>query len=167
MVKVLSIVAFLAGFGLNSYANFSFENGGEIKSFSATDLPEVSLPKSSRESQKEITLMVFMNAKNDLSNSQLFGLVGKWAVKDLDEMKKVGSTDKVNVIVEIGEKGKGSRRLMVLKKGGFFSSGEKVYSEDKNADMGDYKRVVDFVKWSKTNFPAKRYMLVLWNHGLG
>jgi hypothetical protein len=33
--------------------------------------------------------------------------------------------------------------------------------------MGDYRRVIDFVKWGKQTFPAKKYMLVLWNHGLG
>lgn len=166
MFKVLIAFLFLTGFGFNLNANFSFENGGDIKNIEVKEIPTVSY-KAAKEGVKDITLMVFMNAKNDLSNSQLFGLVGKWAVKDLDEMKKVGSTDKVNVVVEIGEKGKGSKRLLVLKKDGFFSSGEKVYSEDKNADMGDYKRVVDFVKWSKTNFPARKYILVLWNHGLG
>ncbi|MCK5106033.1 MAG: hypothetical protein KAQ76_00580, partial [Elusimicrobiales bacterium] len=58
-------------------------------------------------------------------------------------------------------------RMLIKKKNGFFSKDEVVYEKFKNADMGDYKEVVDFVKWSKTNFPAKKYMLVLWNHGLG
>lgn len=120
---------------------------------------------------KEWTVMVFMNAKNDLSESSLFGLVGKWAEKDIDEMKKVGTTSKINVVVEHGVKGKGSKRMLILKKssglGGLLSSGEKVYGEYPNADMGDYKRVIEFVKWSKQTFPAKKYMLVIWNHGLG
>ncbi len=115
---------------------------------------------------KEWTVMVFMNAKNNLSESQLLGLSGKWAVKDMAEMKKVGTTGKVNIVVEHGATGKGSRRLLI-EKGGFLSSGEKVYGEFPNADMGDYKRVVEFVQWSKKTFPAKKYMLVLWNHGLG
>ncbi len=124
-------------------------------------------PKSKVQKTKDWTIMVFMNAKNDLSEGHLFGLVGKWAKKDLKEMKKVGTTDKVNIVVEIGEKGKGSRRILVKKKSGFFSSGEVVYQKDPNADMGDYKRVIDFIKWAKKEFPAKKTMLVLWNHGLG
>jgi len=116
---------------------------------------------------KEWTVMVFMNAKNDLSESSLMGLVGKWAKKDIAEMKDVGTSDKVNVVVEHGKKGKGSKRLLILKDNGLLSSGEKVYSEDPKADMGDYKRVVDFVKWSKATFPARKYMLIIWNHGLG
>ncbi|HOX22685.1 MAG TPA: clostripain-related cysteine peptidase, partial [Elusimicrobiales bacterium] len=33
--------------------------------------------------------------------------------------------------------------------------------------MGDYKHLIDFVKWSKANYPAKNYMLIVWNHGAG
>ncbi|OGS05167.1 MAG: hypothetical protein A3J70_00275 [Elusimicrobia bacterium RIFCSPHIGHO2_02_FULL_61_10] len=117
--------------------------------------------------QKEWTIMIFMNAKNDLSDSQLLGLVGKWAEKDIKEMKEVGTSDKVNIVVEHGAKGKGSKRMLITKKGGLFSSGEKVYGEFPNADMGDYKRVVEFAQWSKKTFPARKTMLVLWNHGLG
>jgi len=115
---------------------------------------------------KEWTVMVFMNAKNDLANSALFGLSGKWAKRDLSEMKQVGTTDKVNVVVEYGTAGKGSKRMLVGKSS-LFSSGETVYNEDPKADMGDYKRVIEFAKWAKTNFPAKHYMFILWNHGLG
>lgn len=117
--------------------------------------------------QKEWTIMVFMNAKNDLSDSQLLGLVGKWAEKDIKEMKEVGTSDKINIVVEHGIKGKGSKRMLITKKGGFFSSGEKVYGEYPDADMGDYKRVVEFAQWSKKTFPSRKTMLVLWNHGLG
>ena len=162
MVKFL-----ILSFCFNIFS-FNFDEGQKLEL--NTDIPKLAIsPKKDtpKIQQKDITLMVFMNAKNDLSESHLFGLAGKWAQKDLDEMKKVGSTDKVNVIVEIGEKGKGSKRLKVLKKSGFFSSGEEVYSTDPKSDMGDYKRVIDFVKWSRINFPAKRYILVLWDHGLG
>ena len=123
--------------------------------------------KPETQTQKEWTVMVFMNAKNDLSDSQLLGLVGKWAERDIKEMKEVGTSDKINIVVEHGAKGKGSRRLLITKKGGLLSSGEKVYGEFPNADMGDYKRVVEFAQWSKKTFPARKYMLVLWNHGLG
>lgn len=161
---MMNLVVILFSIFLN--ANNDFDRGFKVD-LNNVEIPSIENVKSNRETMKDITVMVFINAKNNLSESQLFGLVGKWAQKDLDEMKKVGSTDKVNVIVEIGEKGKGSKRIKVLKKSGLFSSGEEVYLEDKNADMGSYKRVVDFVRWSKEKFPAKKYILVLWNHGLG
>lgn len=162
MRKILvSVVFLLTGY---LFAGYNFDNPSKIN-FKNIEVPSVKVKKDNR--VKDITLMVFMNAKNNLSESHLFGVVGKWHEKDMDEMKKVGTTDKVNVVVEYGEKGKGSKRVLILKKSGFFSSGEKVYESNKNADMGDYRRVIDFVKWAKKNFPAKRYILVLWNHGLG
>lgn len=114
-----------------------------------------------RDVQKEWTVMVFMNAKNNLDDPILWGISGKWAQKDIKEMQKVGTTDKVNMLVEYGFSGQGAKRVMITRKG------EEVFSHDPDGDMGDYKRVIDFVNWSKENYPAKRYMLVLWNHGLG
>lgn len=149
-------------FNLNgiSAADIAAQTDKGIFDFIKPDKPETM-------AQKEWTIMIFMNAKNDLSDSQLLGLVGKWAEKDIKEMKEVGTSDKVNIVVEHGIKGKGSRRMLITKKGGMFSSGEKVYGEFPNADMGDYKRVVEFAQWAKKTFPAKKTMLVLWNHGLG
>ena len=148
--------------------NLNGIDAADIKALDTSGVPEPAgpaAPEAARDT-KEWTVMVFMNAKNDLANSALFGLSGKWAEKDIAEMKKVGTTDKVNVVVDYGTAGKGARRMLVGKSG-LFSGGETVYSRDKNADMGDYRRVIDFVKWSKKNFPSRRYMLILWNHGLG
>lgn len=127
---------------------------------------DINPAKPEKNEVKDWTVMVFMNAKNNLAESQFFGLVGKWAEKDIDEMKKVGSTDKINVVVEYGKKGEGSKRMLILKKG-LLSSGEKIYGTYPSADMGDYKRVIDFVRWGKSTFPARKYMLIIWNHGLG
>jgi hypothetical protein len=33
--------------------------------------------------------------------------------------------------------------------------------------MGSWKELVSFINWSKANFPARRYALVLWDHGNG
>lgn len=34
-------------------------------------------------------------------------------------------------------------------------------------DMGNPQTLADFVAWGKANFPADRYVLILWNHGNG
>ncbi|MCG2725211.1 MAG: clostripain-related cysteine peptidase [Elusimicrobia bacterium] len=142
-------------FNLNAMSASDIINSGE------KDADAFKLSEPAPTAPKEWTMMVFMNAKNNLSESLLYGLSGKWAQKDLKEMKEVGTTGKVNVVLEYGITGQGAKRMLVGKKS------ETVLKHDLNADMGDYKRVIEFVKWSKTNFPAKRYMLVLWNHGLG
>jgi hypothetical protein len=33
--------------------------------------------------------------------------------------------------------------------------------------MGDWRRLVDFTVWARLTFPAKKYMLIVWNHGGG
>jgi hypothetical protein len=33
--------------------------------------------------------------------------------------------------------------------------------------MGDYKSVIDFANWAKQTYPARHYMLIVWNHGAG
>jgi hypothetical protein len=36
-----------------------------------------------------------------------------------------------------------------------------------NADMGNEKTLSDFIAWSTKTYPAKHFMLVIWNHGQG
>lgn len=36
-----------------------------------------------------------------------------------------------------------------------------------NVDMGKAQTLTDFINWSKQNYPAKNYALVLWSHGDG
>lgn len=171
--KFLTAALTLAVFGASVVKaqdfNLNGMNAADIKAMQADKgiFDFIKPGKPETQTQKEWTIMVFMNAKNNLSESQLLGLVGKWAEKDIAEMKKVGSNDKINIVVEHGATGKGSKRMLITKKGSVLSSGEKVYGEFPNADMGDYKRVVEFAQWSKQTFPAKHYMLVLWNHGMG
>ncbi|MFA6433859.1 MAG: clostripain-related cysteine peptidase [Elusimicrobiales bacterium] len=111
---------------------------------------------------KDWTVMVFMSAKNNLSSAEL-----QRDAKDLLEMKQIGATGKVNIVVEHGAAGRSVRRLLIGGKTGGGPAGETVYAEYPGADMGDYKQVADFVQWARKTFPARKYMLVLWGHGSG
>jgi len=115
---------------------------------------------------KEITIMVFINGKNNLSDA---------AVLNLNDMERVGSTDKVNIIAETGRRyinldGKweqGVRRFYIQKDTDTAQINSKIVFKANSYDMGDYKRAIEFVKWTKKKFPAKRYILILWDHGTG
>jgi hypothetical protein len=61
----------------------------------------------------------------------------------------------------------GVRRILVKKDADEDHITSPVVNQVASADMGDYKRVVDFVTWAKKNYPARRYMLILWDHGSG
>ena len=43
----------------------------------------------------------------------------------------------------------------------------KVKELSDDMSMSDEKSLEDFLKWTKKNYPADRYMLVLWDHGGG
>ena len=118
--------------------------------------PELNKNKSS--ALKEWTVMVYINGKNNLS---------KFGEEDVNEMEQVGSTNKMNIVVELGTTYQKTERFLVTKD--IFptlitSKPLKILKKD---DMGDWKHLVDFALWSKKKFPAKRYMLIIWNHGDG
>jgi len=117
--------------------------------------------------QAEWTIMVFGNGKNDLE---------PFLLKDLNEMEKIGSTDKVNIVVEAGRidgydttdgDWKGVRRYRMTKDTDTSKVSSKVLADLGQVDMGAYQSVIDFAKWAKTTYPAKKYMLIFWNHGAG
>jgi len=154
--------------------------------------------------------MVFMNGKNNLSG---------YTVKDLNEMEQVGSSDKINIVVEAGRTAPstahyptpgypgdypwggggvvphpgwpnpywdqpsymvrgttgtpassswtGIRRYYVMKDADTSTIGSQLIEEFPKADMGDWNHLVEFALWAKAKYPAKKYMLIVWNHGDG
>jgi len=102
------------------------------------------------------TVLVYMAGDNDLDPS---------GIGDLLEMKKVGSTPRVNVLAEFDRaSGRGAKRYL-LRKGGSLAA-DAVASLGR-VNTGDPKRLLEFVRWGVASYPAERYALVLWNHGQG
>ncbi len=119
----------------------------------------------------EWTVMVYIGADNNLS-SYING--------DVDEMEEAGSTEEVNIICQIdGRSGYGGyddylgnwstvRRYEI--QGG--SSTNNQIDAGFIADLGELNSedpdvLRDFAIWAIDNYPAERYMLVIWNHGGG
>ncbi|MBI5745143.1 MAG: hypothetical protein HY952_11410 [Elusimicrobia bacterium] len=120
--------------------------------------------------KKKWTVLVFVNGKNDLERAGLL---------NVNMMEMVGSNASVNIVAELGRMNgqggdttddgnwTGSRRLYVTKDKDMKKVSSKVVMATEKVDMGDYKRAVDFVLWGKKNYPAEKYMLILWDHGSG
>jgi hypothetical protein len=98
--------------------------------------------------------MVYMAGYNNLS---------PFAQADLEEMRRVGSTDDVKIAVFQKRLGKTTARHIIVGKDGENEIWENVGA----ADSGNPQTVVDFVRWVAQAAPAERYALVLWNHGSG
>ncbi len=119
----------------------------------------------------EWTVMFFVNGKNNLESS---------ALMDVNQLELVGSTDKVKIVVEMGrmngqpegdDHGEGDwtgvRRYLVTKDADTNNIVSPVLDNRARADMGDWKELMAFIRWTKANYPARRYALVLWDHGNG
>ncbi|HOX23533.1 MAG TPA: clostripain-related cysteine peptidase, partial [Elusimicrobiales bacterium] len=124
---------------------------------------------------REWTVMVYANGKNDLA-PDIFA--------DANEMEMAGSTPQVNVILELGQKGlradpdflepawkspwRGIKRFFILKD---TKNPDQLHSiplpAEPYADMGSHRHLAHFGQWVKKNFPAKKYMLIVSNHGNG
>lgn len=122
---------------------------------------------SATPAQKDWTVMFYLNGKNDLEGA---------ALVDFNSLEQIGgSTDRVNFVAELGRSEKyetgdgdwhGVRRYLVGK--GLDSSKiETKPLQTLSADMGDWKHLADFIRWCKKEFPARRYALVVWDHGTG
>ncbi|ALN89090.1 clostripain family protein [Lysobacter gummosus] len=127
------------------------------------------IPSGAKATQAEWNVLVFMNGKNNLE---------QYTVHNWDQMAKVGSSDKVNILVEYGRidgyyTGNGNwtgvKRYRV-KKGDKPTAAGALMDLGRaklNTDMGDKDTLAEFIKWGTEKYPAKRTMLVIWNHGQG
>jgi hypothetical protein len=103
------------------------------------------------------TVMAYLAGDNDLDSA---GAV------DLGEMKQVGSSARVNLVAQFDRAGpRTETRRFLLRKG--TPLGRDVVMSLGETNMGDPKVLKDFLIWGAKNYPAERYMVVIWNHGAG
>ena len=132
----------------------------QVSNVSANSLQNVSFAKPAN-FRASWTVIVYINGKNNLA------LAG---ANDVHEMEQVGSNAFINIVVEHaslkseGGPFDGSRRILINKKG---AASSRLLQELPNADVGDWRHLVEFAKWAKKSFPAEKYILVVWNHGSG
>ena len=133
----------------------TYSVGAPSAALPAMDKAFFSLP-GAKAAKKKWTVMVFVNGKNDLESAGLL---------NLNMMELVGSNKDVSIVAEIGRmKGQaqgdtaddgdwtGSRRIYVQKDDDMEKIKSPAVMTTPTVDMGDYKRAVDFVKWSKKNY---------------
>jgi len=119
----------------------------------------------------EWTFMVYLDADNNLESA---------GVEDFNEMERVGSTEEVNVLVQMDRwettesdddttngDWKDCRRFRVERDDDTAILNSPVLEEMGEANMGDPQVLIDFVRWGIANYPAENYAIVLWDHGGG
>ncbi|MBF0410738.1 MAG: hypothetical protein HQM10_25560 [Candidatus Riflebacteria bacterium] len=103
-------------------------------------------------SEKEWTWALFINADNNLDSC---------GVKDQEELSKIGSSEFRNVVTLI-DREKGPATV------NYISPGKIEMLENwGEVDMGNYHEFVRFMEYVARNFPARKYIVTIWNHGSG
>ena len=115
---------------------------------------------NSKRDDKVWNISIYMSGDNDLS---------EYASKNMGLLKSVGSTEKVNIIALTDEQGEGNSKLCQVKLRSVnetpLNQMDSSYGNELN--MGDNATLENFVIWSMKNYPADRYVLVIWGHGKG
>jgi len=125
-------------------------------SFALVPMTTYSSPKPI---EKEWTFLVFLNGNNSLD---FFGS------EDINEMEQVGSSAHINVVVQWASMARNDVLRMKIERDSLPQQvSSPVIHNAGNVDMGDYRSLVDFVRWAKEKYPAKRYFIDVWNHGSG
>jgi|SaaInlLV_10m_DNA_2_1039722.scaffolds.fasta_scaffold00046_48 hypothetical protein len=97
-------------------------------------------------------VIVYLAANNTLS---------EYAFLSIDQMKKVGSNSRVNVLVQLDKPG--YQKVKHIK-----VSPNKIHVEEElSLISGTRESLFECVKWATTKHPAKHTALILWNHGSG
>jgi len=114
----------------------------------------------------EWTVMVYLDADNDLESA---------GINDINEMEMVGSSSKINIVVQAdripgydisNSDWTNTRRYYITQDFDSFQINSQ-FSDLGELNMGDPQTLIDFASWAVTEYPAKKYLLVIWNHGGG
>lgn len=108
--------------------------------------------------EKEWTILIYMDGDNSLSSDTNY---------DVEEIKAAGGSDSnVNIVVVWDQL---TYELDGDKHGYYYiTNDESILLRDTGEiNMGDPETAKDFLDFALTNFSAKRYLYVFWNHGSG
>ncbi|MEK6577865.1 MAG: hypothetical protein AABZ55_01445, partial [Bdellovibrionota bacterium] len=89
---------------------------------------------SAAPAEKEWTLLVYLNGNNNLDS---------YGDLNINQMENVGSTDKINIVVQWASLSAGkTKRLLVTKDNDFNKVTSKIVQDAGNVDMGDWRSIV-------------------------
>jgi hypothetical protein len=110
------------------------------------------------------TVMVYISGDNNLED---------YVVKDIElELAPTGSSEDVQVIA-LADRGPGydtsyddwqTTKLFHVTQG-MTAAPENAVADWGERNMGDPQTLIDFVTWTKANYPADHYALYFWGHG--
>ncbi len=127
-------------------------------------LAAISSPALAAAPKAKWTVMVYISGDNNLED---------YVVKDIElELAPTGSTANVQVVA-LADRGPGydtsygdwqTTKLFHITPG-MTADGANAVADWGERNMGDKQTLIDFVTWTKANYPADHYALIFWGHG--
>ncbi len=107
--------------------------------------------------QKDWTLLIFLAGDNSLDAE---------GERDLQQLKSVDTGGRINIVAQFdrAEAGRKTRRYLLRHGSSLISDMVDSFDE---TNTGDPAVLEDFLLWGLREYPAKRVMVVIWNHGGG
>lgn len=118
--------------------------------------------------ESEWLVMLYQNADDQILEGDIF--------TDLNEAELVGSTDKVTIVSQFDRYDgafdgdgdwTGTKRFLVTQNDDLGSIGSEELDDLGEVDSGAPETLTDFMVWAITNYPAKKYALIMSDHGSG
>ena len=153
-------------FGDQVLSNVLFPASPDVPTQSS-DVPVVE-PTVDTSGLPEWTIIVYSAADDDVLEENM--------VFDINEMELVGSNLQLNIVVQIDRYARGftgdgdwsdTRRYLIQQDGDLNHIASPIVESVGEADMGDSQTLVDFVTWAVQKYPAKKYALIMSDHGGG
>ncbi len=104
--------------------------------------------------QSECTFVIYIQADNNLDS---------YALYNINDMQRALLPSSVNVLVQWDQpNNKKTWRYHIVHNG-------RIEDASLNVEMGlnPEQEIVDMMKWAKAGYSAKRWCVILWNHGAG
>ncbi len=120
--------------------------------------------KSNKPALAKWTVMLFMAADTTTDDNKPDDKFNEEALKDLMEIKAVGSTEEVNFLAQWDGIGK-TTPVYHLRKGTKLE--EDMIHKVREVNMGDIKTLLGFFDTCTEAYPAEHYMFIIWGHGNG
>lgn len=120
------------------------------------------------EGEVEWTIMLYQDADDEILEQDI--------MFDLNEAELIGSSDQVNIVSQAdryrgGFKGMGdwtsTKRFYITQDRTLRQIGSEELADLGEANMADGQTLVDFITWAVETYPARKYALIMSDHGAG
>jgi clostripain len=141
---------------------------GAAVSSAPTTAPEPAANQPAAQGQAEWTVMLYQDADDEILEQDI--------MIDFNEAELIGSTPQVNIVAQVDRydgafRGMGdwtsAKRFYLTRDNNLGRIGSEELEDLGEVNMADGRTLVDFITWSVRNFPARKYALIMSDHGAG